>query len=75
MKIEIITTANDDYKETGFGTLKACKSVLKSIEKLGHEVRLNVCETQSSLDDIVRTKPDLAILAVKYISIKDEDDI
>ncbi len=75
MKIEIITTANGGYKETGFGTLKACKSVLKSIEKLGHDVHLSVCETQSSLDDIAKTNPDLAILAVKYISIKDEDDI
>ena len=75
MKIEIITTPNDDYKETGFGTLGACKSVLKSIEKLGHKVQLNVCETQSSLDDIVKAEPDLVILAVKYISIKDENDI
>lgn len=75
MKIEIITTPNDDYKETGFGALKACKSVLKSIEKLGYEVNLSVCKTRSSLDDIVRAKPDLVVLAVKYISIKDEDDI
>jgi D-alanine-D-alanine ligase len=36
MKIEIITTPNDDFKETGFGTLKSCKSVLRSIKKLGH---------------------------------------
>jgi membrane protease subunit HflC len=75
MKIEIITTPNDDFKETGFGTLKSYKSVLRSIKKLGHEVKLSVCETQSSLDDIVEAKPDLVILAVKYVSIKDEDDI
>jgi len=75
MKIEIITTSNADYKETGFGTLKACKSVLKSIEKLGHDVHLSVCETESSLDDIVKERPDLVILAVKYISIQDEDDL
>ena len=75
MKIEIITTRNSDYKETGFGALKACMSVLESIEKLGHQVKLSVCETRRSLDDVVRHKPDLVILAVKYISIKDEDDI
>ena len=75
MKIEVITTANGDYKETGFGTLIACQSVLKSIEKLGHEVKLSVCETEDSLNDIVKDKPDLVILAVKYISIKNGEDI
>ena len=75
MKIEIITTSNEAYRETGFGTLKACRSVLSSIEKLSHEVTLSVCETQDSLDGIVKRKPDLVILAVKYISIENEDDI
>lgn len=75
MKIEIITTLNDGFKETGFGALKACNSVFESIKTLGHEVRLNVCASEESLNDVVERKPDLAILAVKYISIENEDDI
>ena len=75
MKIEIITTSNDAYKETGFGSLNACESVLNSIVKLGHQVRLSVCETENSLDEVVKRRPDFVIPAVKYISIKNKDDI
>ena len=35
LKIEIVTTPNEELKETGFGTLKACKSVLDAIERMG----------------------------------------
>jgi D-alanine-D-alanine ligase len=75
MKIEIITTPNEELKETGFGTQKACNSVLDSISKMGYVVKLNMCKTLSDLDEIVKRKPDLVILAVKYISIKNESDI
>ncbi|MES0492102.1 MAG: hypothetical protein ABUK01_19090 [Leptospirales bacterium] len=75
MKLEIITTPNDDLKETGFGSLKACNSVLRSIKKMGHKVRLNVCTTLDDLDNIVKRKPDLVVLAVKYISIDNGIDI
>jgi D-alanine-D-alanine ligase len=75
MKIEVITTPNGDHKETGFGALIACQSVVSSIEKLGHDVKMSVCETEHNLDDIVEERPDLVILAVKYISIQDGDDI
>jgi D-alanine-D-alanine ligase len=33
MRIEIITTPNERLKETGFGTLKACYSVLEALQK------------------------------------------
>ena len=75
MKIEIITTPNEELKETGFGTLKACHSVLDSINKLGHDVTLNVCRSLQDLASIVSRKPDLVILAVKYISIDNGRDI
>jgi len=75
MRIEIITTPNDELKESGFGTLKACNSVLETIQWMGHNVRLNVCKTKDNLDDIVKRKPELVILAVKYIPVKNEDDI
>jgi len=75
MKIEIITTPNEALKESGFGTLKACHNVLDSIKKMGYTVKLNVCTTQKDLDEVVKRKPDLVVLAVKYISINNQDNI
>ena len=75
MNIEIITTNNKALKETGFGTIKSCQSVLASINKMGHSVTLNVCQTLQDLNDVVKRKPDLVVLAVKYIVLKDEEDI
>ena len=75
MHIEIITTPNEALKESGFGTLKACNSVLEVIQRIGYSVRLNVCKTKDNLADVVKRKPDLVILAVKYIPIKNKDNI
>lgn len=75
MRIEIITTSNEALKETGFGTLKACNNVLDSIGRLGHTVKLNVCETLEHLDEVVKRRPDLVVLAVKYISVQNGNDI
>jgi len=75
MRIEIITTSNEALKETGFGTLKACNNVSDSIRRLGHSARLNVCETAGDLNDIVKRKPDLVILVVKYIAIEHGNNI
>ena len=62
-------------KETGFGTLKACTSVLGATERIGHAVKLNVCETRDDLEEIARRKPSLVVLAVKYIPLENEDGI
>lgn len=75
MYIEIITTPNEALKESGFGCLKACNSVLEAIKEMGHNVRLNVCETKKDLLDVVSRSPELVVLAVKYIVIQDQDDI
>ena len=75
MNIEIITTPNNALKETGFGSLTACQSVCDAISKLGHDVIVNVCETLHDLDLIVQRKPDLVVLAVKYISIENGSNI
>jgi len=75
MKIEIITTPNHELKETGFGALDACNSVFDSIIKLGHDVKLTVCKNLSDLTQVAHRRPDLAILAVKYISIENGIDI
>ncbi|WP_455202761.1 hypothetical protein [Kaarinaea lacus] len=75
MQIEIITTPNESLKESGFGTRLACNSVLSAIQAMGHDARLSVCRTKSELDDVVKRKPDLVMLAVKYVPVAHEDDI
>jgi len=75
MYIEIITTPNEALKESGFGTLKACNSVLDAIQRMGYHARLNVCKTKDQLREVVKRKPGLVVLAVKYIPVKDEEDI
>jgi len=75
MHIEIITTPNEALKESGFGALKACNNVLHTIQQMGHDVRLNICRAKEDLNKVVVRKPDLVILAVKYIPITNEDDI
>lgn len=75
MNIEIITTSNKELKETGFGSLEACNNVLESILKMKHNVKLNVCSNEKDLNEIVKRKPDLLILAVKYLSFNNKKDL
>ncbi len=75
MKIEIVTTQNENLNETGFGALKACNSVFDSIERIGYDVKLNICRSKQDLEGIVKKNPDLVVLAVKYISLKNGNNI
>ena len=75
MHIEIITTPNEALKESGFGTMEACNSILDVIQRMGHSVRLNVCNSKDDLDEVVSRRPELLMLAVKYIPVDNEDDI
>lgn len=75
MNIEIITTPNEDLKESGFGAMKSCNSILETMLLQGHNVTLNVCKTKQDLNETVQRKPDLVILAVKYLSFENEEDI
>lgn len=75
MYIEIITTPNDALKESGFGSLTACDSVLASIKKMGHRARLSVCTGPDDLAAVVRRKPELVVLAVKYVPMNEGEDI
>ena len=75
MKIEIVTTKNEDLNETGFGAFKACNSVFDSIARMGHDVKLNICKSKRDLEGIVKKNPDLVVLAVKYISLKNGNNL
>jgi D-alanine-D-alanine ligase len=55
--------------------MQACNNVLDSVNSMGHSGMLNVCLTQEDLNDVVKRKPDLVMLAVKYIITPDEETI
>lgn len=73
MHIEIITTPNEALKESGFGSIKACESVLDAIKRMGFTASLSICKTKNDLDEIVKRRPELVILAVKYIPAINKD--
>lgn len=75
MHIEIVTTPTEALKESGFGSITACNSVLNSIRRMGHTAELNVCQSRLCLSEIVERRPDLVVLAVKYIPIINKTDI
>ena len=75
MNIEIVTTLMGTLKEEGFGSLDTCNNVSRAIEKSGHVVGLKVCKHEHDLLDVVNKGPDLVILAVKYLSVNDGNDI
>ncbi len=75
MNIEIVTTLKGTLKEEGFGSLDTCNNVSRAIEKLGHVVGLKVCKHEHDLLDVVDKGPDLVLLAVKYLSVNDGNDI
>ena len=70
MNIEIITTPTETLHETGFGGYISCQNVLNSIQNMGHRCQINLCKEFDDLERISWRKPDLVVLAVKYIPIE-----
>jgi D-alanine-D-alanine ligase len=70
VKIEIITNLNDNLKETGFGPFQACENVKQSLLRSDHSAIVTVCNNLSDLDGVVKRKPDIVVLAVKYVVIE-----
>ena len=69
MNIEIITTPTETLHETGFGNYSSCQDVLNSIQNMGYKCRINSCKEFDDLERVSRRKPDLVVLAVKYIPV------
>lgn len=72
VKIIIVTTENQDLNETGFGLLKSCLSMKTVLEKIYNDVSIISCSNITDLENIVFQSPDIAVLAVKYIQLKDK---
>ena len=72
MKIEIISTANDSMKASGFGwTYKACKSFYTTLLDEFPSIRLTICRNKCDLDAVIGRKPDFVILTDKRICVND----
>lgn len=67
LNIEVITTINNTSKKTGFGSHSTCSDVVESIQRAGNSARLTVCESPDDLQTVVARKPDLVILATKFM--------
>lgn len=70
LNIEIVTTPNDCLKETGMGTANACNSIMEALGRSGRNATVTVCETMDDLEKICARKPDIVMLAAKYINLK-----
>jgi len=75
MRIEIITSLNSGSKETGFGSHLACVNVVESMERMGHMATLSICTSLNDLDNVSKRKPDLVVLAEKYMPVEGGNDI
>lgn len=69
MRIIIVTTANEKMKETGFGKMKACLTVLAALEKRFIDVSISLCKTENDLMGVLKQCPDIVFLAVKYVEL------
>ena len=70
MNIEIVTTPNDCLKETGMGTANVCSAIMEALERSGRNAAVTVCETIDDLEKICARKPDIVMLAAKYIKLE-----
>ena len=75
MRIEIVTAPTQNLKETGFGGFAACNSILESLKRLGHDANVNLCSTSKDLDAVATRCPDIAVLGVKYLKMRDGQDL
>jgi len=67
MKIVIVTTEKDGFKETGYGGVPACLAIKKALKRRLGDIRISVCGKENDMDVVAQNHPDLVILAAKYI--------
>jgi D-alanine-D-alanine ligase len=75
LNIEIITTPNDNLKETGFGPLYACENIMQSLLNSNHNAVVTVCKNVLDLNSVIKRKPNLVVSAVKYIPLENGQQV
>ena len=75
MNIEIVTTPNDNLKETGFGPHLVCQGIMQSLLDTNHIAVVTVCDTIFDLYSVVQRKPDLVVIVVKYILLENDEKL
>lgn len=66
-RIAIVTASSNGRYENGFGTLETCKTFCDTVRKSFANVSYHQVLDISSLEHIVKERPDLVILCCKYI--------
>ena len=66
-RIAVITSGQDNHKETGFGSSLTCEVVFQAISERYKDVSFHRVTTIESLHEIVREAPDLVVLCSKYL--------
>ncbi len=75
MLIEIVTTSNSNLKGSNLGTVEDCKDILESIKFAGHCASMSICISKYDLEKVVKKRPDLIILGIKYLLIGQKEKI
>lgn len=75
LNIEVITTTNKTLNKSGFGSYSSCTDVVESMQRAGNAVRLTVSEFLPDLHAVVARKPDLVVLAAKFMAVKNAEDV
>jgi D-alanine-D-alanine ligase len=71
MQIEIVTAADGIQRDNGFGPFFVCGQIKQAMLYSEHNIQVTVCNDEGDLHEIIKRKPDLVILAVKYIRMDD----
>lgn len=73
-RIAIVTSGNDNQKETGFGSIETCRTLYQAIANKYQDVSLHTVSTMESLHQVAREAPDLVILCSKYFVINETEE-
>jgi len=71
----VITTTDNSLKKTGFGSHSTCTEVVEALQRAGNTARLTVCECLDDLQAVVARKPDLVVLAAKFMPVKNAENL
>ncbi len=75
MNIVIVTTPDGASRETGFSSPAVFSEIVHAVEKMGHRIETEMCACENDLHEVVKKKPNLVVLADRYLATGDEGGI